>query len=54
MQDTEKKTAQDIIDEEKNKEQKGPDLSEDFYMSLLGLPACKSQGFCDDCGRCEH
>ncbi len=53
MQDEKVKTAQDIIDEEKNKAPQ-PELPEEFYMSLLNLPACKSMGYCDDCGRCER
>ena len=54
MADTQEvKTAAQIIEEEKSRP-KGPDLPEDFYMSLLNLPACKSMGYCDDCGRCER
>ena len=29
-------------------------LSSNFYAELLDLPACKSKGYCDGCGRCEH
>ncbi len=47
------KTAQQIIDEKKSGP-KGPDLPEDFYYSILNLPACKAYGYCDDCGRCER
>ena len=47
------KTAQQVIEEEKSRP-KGPDLPEDFYLSILNLPACKSMGYCDDCGRCER
>ena len=55
MQDSKQRTAQDIIDEEKKNEgQKTPELPPEFYMSLLNLPACKSLGYCDDCGRCER
>ena len=35
-------------------EEKRPALSEDFYRQLLQLPACKTSGICDGCGRCEH
>ena len=30
------------------------ELPEDFWQSLLDLPACKRFGYCDDCGRCER
>lgn len=29
-------------------------LSADFFAKLLDLPACKTKGYCDGCGRCEH
>ena len=29
-------------------------LSSNFFAELLDLPACKSKGYCDGCGRCEH
>ena len=29
-------------------------LSSNFFAELLDLPACKSKGFCDGCGRCER
>lgn len=32
----------------------GPELPKDFYVKLLHLPACKSKGYCDNCGRCER
>lgn len=35
-------------------EDAAPLLSEDFFAKLLNLPACKSKGCCDNCGRCEH
>jgi len=31
-----------------------PCLPNDFFMELLHLPACKSKGYCDNCGRCER
>lgn len=31
-----------------------PALSADFYKELLALPACITEGRCDNCGRCEH
>lgn len=31
-----------------------PALGGDFYARLLNLPSCKSRGYCDNCGRCEH
>ncbi len=31
-----------------------PELSNDFFAQLLHLPACKSKGYCDNCGRCER
>ncbi len=31
-----------------------PALSGEFYARLLRLPSCKSRGYCDNCGRCEH
>ena len=49
----EARTAQQVIEEEKSR-QTSPDLPEDFYLSILNLPACKSMGYCDDCGRCER
>ena len=53
MEKEEVKTAQQAMDEEKSRPS-GPDLPEDFYYSLLDLPACKAYGYCDDCGRCER
>ncbi len=50
---TEVRTVQNAIEEEKS-EPSSPDLPEDFYLSILNLPACKSLGYCDDCGRCER
>ena len=35
-------------------EKQKPALPEDFYRQLLQLPACKTSGICDGCGRCEH
>jgi len=35
-------------------EPKAAGLSSNFYAELLDLPACKSKGYCDGCGRCEH
>lgn len=29
-------------------------LSSNFFAELLDLPACKSKGYCDGCGRCER
>lgn len=29
-------------------------LPEDFFQKLLNLPACKTIGKCNGCGRCEH
>ena len=29
-------------------------LSNEYFKQLLHLPACKSKGFCDNCGRCER
>ena len=29
-------------------------LPPDFFADLLDLPSCKSRGYCDNCGRCEH
>ena len=31
-----------------------PSLPNDFFIQLLHLPACKSTGHCDHCGRCER
>lgn len=31
-----------------------PSLTEDFYRTLLDLPACAVTRICDNCGRCEH
>lgn len=31
-----------------------PELPNDFFQALLNLPACKTQGYCDNCGRCER
>lgn len=31
-----------------------PDLPQEFFAEFLKLPSCKSRGFCDNCGRCEH
>ena len=53
MEKEEPRTAQQVIDEEKSR-QNSPDLPEDFYYSILNLPACKAYGYCDDCGRCER
>ena len=30
------------------------DLPADFYIRLLGLPACRQGRPCDGCGKCEH
>lgn len=49
-------------DEKKSKEPTSKDVSdggtpglsaEDFY-EILHLPACKTKGYCDNCGRCER
>ena len=40
--------------EEKAEKKQEVNLGEDFYMKLLHLPACKSKGYCDNCGRCER
>ena len=53
MEEQEAKTAKQTADEEKSAAN-GPDLPEDFYYSILNLPACKAYGYCDDCGRCER
>lgn len=53
MEDQEVKTADQAAEEEKSRT-KSPDLPEDFYYSILNLPACKAYGYCDDCGRCER
>lgn len=29
-------------------------LSAEYFQRLLNLPACKSKGYCDNCGRCER
>ena len=29
-------------------------LPANFFSDLLKLPSCKSRGYCDNCGRCEH
>ncbi len=39
---------------EASREQSVPSLSSNFFAELLDLPACKSKGYCDGCGRCEH
>jgi len=36
------------------KEKMASGLSSNFFAELLDLPACKSKGYCDGCGRCEH
>jgi len=41
-------------DNVKNEDFELPMLSEDFFYELLNPPACKSKGYCDNCGRCEH
>jgi len=53
MQEKEVKTAEAIIQEEKDRHDT-PELPPEFYQSLLNLPACKALGYCDDCGRCER
>jgi hypothetical protein len=40
--------------EEKTPGRKQPELSADFYKTLLELPACKTRGTCDGCGRCRY
>ena len=35
-------------------EQTQPKLSMSFFQELLDLPACKTIGVCDGCGRCER
>ena len=37
-----------------NNKRPTPHLSEDFYKKLIRQPACKTDGMCDNCGRCEH
>lgn len=34
--------------------QERPTLSPEFYAKLLHLPTCKTEGYCNNCGRCEH
>lgn len=29
-------------------------LPASYFQELLELPACKSKGCCDDCGKCER
>ncbi len=31
-----------------------PALPGDFFASLLNLPVCKTEGRCNNCGRCER
>lgn len=31
-----------------------PRLSTEDFFKILNLPACKSKGYCDNCGRCER
>lgn len=31
-----------------------PKLSTEDFFKILNLPACKSKGYCDNCGRCER
>ncbi len=34
------------------KEEKG--LSIDFFSQLIKQPSCRKNGYCDNCGRCQH
>ena len=31
-----------------------PGLSAEDFYEILHLPACKTKGYCDNCGRCER
>lgn len=49
-EETKEQTSQEPVREETL----APTLSESFFAELLGLPSCKTKGYCDNCGRCEH
>ena len=41
--------------EEKNpQEGQPPQLSLEFWRSLVDEPGCRTTGVCNECGRCEH
>ena len=31
-----------------------PQLPNSFFQELLDLPTCKTEGYCNNCGRCER
>lgn len=50
----EDKVAESVSENKEDQKAGPPTLSENFFAELLGLPSCKSKGYCDNCGRCEH
>ncbi len=35
-------------------EAKAPSLPPDYFLELIDAPACRTKGYCDNCGRCEY